>query len=47
MYNNKILSKKISAIYIAHFTKNDKLGLRPQTYHFSAFNSLHKLRRYF
>ena len=34
---------KIFFIYIVRFTKNDKLGLCPQTCHFLAFNSLHKL----
>ena len=41
-----LLVKKFS-IYFAHFTKNDKLGLCPQTYHFLAFSSLHKSRNFF
>ena len=41
-----LLVKKFS-IYIARFTKNDKLGLCPQTYHFSTLNLLHKLRKFF
>ena len=41
-----LLVKKFS-VYFVRFTKNDKLGLCPQTYHFSTFNLLYKLRNFF